>query len=580
MAGYLHPGVFVEEVSSGSKPVEGVSTSVCGIVGIAKKGPLGEPILCSSWDDFITVFGDYTTAGQLAYSAYGFFNNGGKSLYVVRTAHYATISQVTSTTAVASIATLSSGTYTTLKVEAGYRSFTSPGTHGDNISITIATNSKATATLTAAVGTLTTVATLSTVEGIAINSVLKFAAADFRKVTAVDTTNKTVTFAAGLAATYTAASTVTSSEFDLTVLENSITVETWPQLSMVDASDNFVETVINNPTTGSGYIKVTDLDAAIGNGLDNPAVGTTALASGADGTGSLAATDYIGDSSARNGMYALDDIDDINIVCIPDGAGVLAVTNAGLSYCASRKDCFYIADMPAGKTPTTGKAFKDTITTNSYGALYYPLIYVNDPLSSTGTKKLVYPSGHIAGAYARIDNTRGVWKAPAGVEGVLYGALDIEYNVTDSEQDTLNPYGVNCIRNLKGIGVTIWGARTLSADAEWKYVPVRRVFEYIEESILSGTNWAVFEPNNENLWFKLSVSVSSFLNNLWKDGGLAGSKPSEAFYVKCDSSTNPQSSIDVGKVIMEIGVAPLKPAEFVVIRIGQWDGGKLVQEIA
>jgi hypothetical protein len=200
--------------------------------------------------------------------------------------------------------------------------------------------------------------------------------------------------------------------------------------------------------------------------------------------------------------------------------------------------------------------------------MYYPWIEVMDPI----TNKLVAipPSGHVAGIWARNDNTRGVHKAPANE--VVLGAVGLKYQTTKGEQDTLNPNGVNCIRAFPGRGIRVWGARTLTSDPAWRYINVRRLFNYVEKSIENGTQWVVFEPNDRQLWARVRRDVSSFLKTVWRDGALFGSSPDEAFYVKCDDELNPPESRDMGRLIIEIGMAPVKPAEFVIFRISQWAG--------
>ncbi len=248
---------------------------------------------------------------------------------------------------------------------------------------------------------------------------------------------------------------------------------------------------------------------------------------------------------------------------------------------ASGGDCVYIADSP-GKvtkdTPTTDPShvadfLSNHVTTKtSYGAFYYPWMQVNDDVGAgKNPTRFVPPSGFVAGMYARIDNSRGVWKAPAGTEANVIGPLALEYSVTDSEQDILNPIGVNCIRQFPASGIVIWGARTMGtlSDAEWRYVPVRRYAIYLEQSIYRGTQWAVFEPNDERLWSSLAANITDFMMGEFRAGALAGSTPQQAFDVKCDADLNPPSEVDAGRVNMEVKFAPLKPAEFVIIRISQ-----------
>jgi phage tail sheath protein FI len=205
---------------------------------------------------------------------------------------------------------------------------------------------------------------------------------------------------------------------------------------------------------------------------------------------------------------------------------------------------------------------------SSYAAMYYPWIKVMDP----ATDKVVQipPSGHMAGIWSRSDNTRGVHKAPANE--VVQGAVGLSYQTTKGEQDTLNPNGVNCIRAFPGRGIRVWGARTLSSDPAWRYINVRRLFNFVEKSIENGTQWVVFEPNDRKLWARVKRDVSAFLRIVWRDGALFGSTAAEAFYVKVDDELNPPEVRDLGRLIIEIGLAPVKPAEFVIFRISQWAG--------
>ncbi|MCG8364054.1 MAG: phage tail sheath subtilisin-like domain-containing protein [Pseudanabaenales cyanobacterium] len=266
-------------------------------------------------------------------------------------------------------------------------------------------------------------------------------------------------------------------------------------------------------------------------------------------------------------------IDEIAIVATP-GAVDDAVQNAVLDHCMDTylQDRFAILDgrhEGVSNTNLTKAAIQAGTRDESYGALYFPWIQVSDPI--TGDKIYVPPSGHIAGVYARVDTERGVHKAPANE--VIRGALGVEVVVNKAEQAGLNPEGINIIRKFNG-NMTIWGARTLASkeDPEWTYINVRRLLLYLRESIDEGTQWAVFEPNDYKLWAKIRRNVSAFLTNVWRDGALFGETPAAAFYVKCDEETNPPEVRDLGQVVTEIGVAIVKPAEFVIFRITQWTG--------
>jgi len=352
--------------------------------------------------------------------------------------------------------------------------------------------------------------------------------------------------------------TSSTTKFKLTVLVNGVVVETFDELIM--------DTVENTINGRSSFIEVTKKRS----GRPIATTGNSPVTTG------LVDSDFIGDAATKNGLYAFDTVDDINIVAIPDRPGDREVIIAAYSYCQNRKDCFFVADSPFGLDPQSVLAFKQgTGTTyagnafnSSYGALYYPWVAVTDPV--TGGNKFVPPSGAVAGTYSSTDVLRGVHKAPAGtIDGYLNSAVGIERLVTKGEQELLNPNHVNVIRSFPASGIVIWGARTLSADPEWRYVNVRRLLLFIEESIDKGSQWVVFEPNDRSLWARVKRDITAFLTNVWRSGALFGSTQEEAFFVKIDDENNPVEVRDAGQLIIDIAVAPVKPAEFVIFRITQ-----------
>ncbi len=276
-----------------------------------------------------------------------------------------------------------------------------------------------------------------------------------------------------------------------------------------------------------------------------------------------------GGPGARTGLKCFDEIDEIALVAAP-GVTSAAVQDAILSHCETRKDRFAILDSPESIQGGVDKLPKPR--DSKYGAYYFPWIQVYDPEKGN---VFVPPSGHIAGVYSRVDSERGVHKAPANE--IVRGALGLKYNVSKGEQDLLNPKGINAIRFLNG-AIRIWGARTLSTDPSWRYINVRRLFIMVETSIERATQWVVFEPNDHRLWKRVARTISSFLTLLWRTGALMGTSPEQAFYVKCDAETNPPEVIDAGQLVCEIGLAPVKPAEFVIFRIGQMAAGGGVEE--
>jgi uncharacterized protein len=282
-----------------------------------------------------------------------------------------------------------------------------------------------------------------------------------------------------------------------------------------------------------------------------------------------------GDLGHKNGLNALDTIRDVNIVCIP-GVSSPDVVSTGTNYCAQRGDCFFIGDPHlTDDTVDEARSFVNSLTVkSSFGAVYYPWLEIADPTGASTSPILVPPSGFIAGMYAQIDSKRGVWKAPAGTEANIAGAVGLATETTDSEQDFLNPIGVNVIRSFPASGIVVWGARTLAtlSDPEYRYVPVRRTAIYLEQSIFNGIQYAVFEPNDSGLWSSLRMNVGAFMIQQFRAGAFQGKTPNEAFFVKVDETTTTQQDIDSGIVNILVGFAPLKPAEFVVLKLTQKAG--------
>jgi Bacteriophage tail sheath protein len=271
----------------------------------------------------------------------------------------------------------------------------------------------------------------------------------------------------------------------------------------------------------------------------------------------------------------LDLIRDVSLVAVP---GVGSVVSAGMNYCANRQlsDCFYIGDMESTDvTYVDAVAFRATLTApNSYGSVYFPWLRMVDLTGVSAEPLTVPPSGFIAGLYSRIDARRGVWKAPAGTEAILGGAVGMAADLGEVQHGDLNnhPLSIAVIRKFPTTGIVAWGARTVSSDPEYKYIPVRRMAIFLRVSIYNGIQWAVFEPNDEPLWASLRLNITAFMNTLFRRGAFQGTTPSQAFFVKVDSETTTQADIDLGIVNVLVGFAPLKPAEFVVVRISQKAG--------
>ena len=282
-------------------------------------------------------------------------------------------------------------------------------------------------------------------------------------------------------------------------------------------------------------------------------------------------------AALHEGIAGLSAIDEVTIVCVPDvveladereDTSLRDVQRSLIAHCEEAGNRMAILDSPPALQPEEILDWRTNVAgyDSSFVALYWPWIEVVDTLSNPPIA--VPPSGHVAGVWAQTDNDRGVHKAPANES--LLAVTGLVSEIGDDEQAALNSAGINCIRSFPGRGIRVWGARTLSSDPEWRYLNVRRLFNFISESILEGTRWVAFEPNDEELWAKLRCSVSGFLAQRWREGALFGASPEEAFYVKCDAETNPADSLETGKVVVEVGIAPMKAAEFTVFRISQF----------
>ena len=350
-------------------------------------------------------------------------------------------------------------------------------------------------------------------------------------------------------------------------------LETHRNLSMDPASALYVESVVN---TASVNVRAT-VQAGL---LDRPAVCSNLAPTtpGLDGTPG-SATELVGTEADKKGLHALDDVDLFNLLVVPETA-TLEATEAfetisqGVKMCEARR-AFFIVDPPLDKPLADIAAWADDYRTSSYAAAYFPAIKVIDPLDGF-RPRAVAPSGTLAGVYARTDATRGVWKAPAGSDATLKGVIDLALPLNDLENGQINPLGINALRTFPAQGRVAWGARTLrGSDAladEYKYIPIRRLALFIEESLFRGTQWIVFEPNDFALYAQIRLNIGTFMNGLFRQGAFQGKTPQEAYFVKCDNETTTQADRNLGIVNIIVGFAPLKPAEFVVLSIQQIAG--------
>ena len=512
MPTYLSPGVYMEEVSSGSKPIEGVGTAVAAFVGFAEKGPANQPTLVTNWTQFTQSFGDFVDGSYLAHAVYGYFLNGGGAAYVVRIG----------------------------------------GDDGDSAAAPTAQGE-----LPAGEGK----------PGLVVKALESGPAGDQITVETHDASEPGEN----------------NEQFKLIVKRGDKVEETFDNVTMRKGANN----VATRVKAESKLISVEEVRGGGTMELHKGARVTLGGGAGLPDSVSVSAADYVGDSSDRTGFGGLEAIDEVTMLCVPDLTaafergmidmeGFKAVQLAMIAHCELMADRVAILDPPPGLNAQQIKDWRvnDAGYDSKYATLYWPRLKVMDP--TKGRAIHVPPSGHMAGVWARNDDTRGVHKAPANE--VVRGAISLELNITKGEHDQLNPVAVNCIRSFPGQGIRVWGARTLSSDPEWRYLNVRRLFNFVEESILSGTNWVVFEPNDPKLWDSVRRTVTMFLRRVWRDGALFGRTPGEAFFVKCDEENNPPENRDAGILTVEIGIAPVKPAEFVVFRISQFSGGAGLEE--
>lgn len=617
MPEYLAPGVFVEEIDSGSKPIEGVGTNTAAFIGYAKSGEFNKPIFITNWTQFCSLFGEdentyvqalcqelsrdaadiiaakrtndqvnpdkkgwqqfaksaieaakknwaefvrkyeiplnsspYIEGSYLAHAVRGYYDNGGSRAYIVRVPRKDDVSAVTLKSN--GHAALPAGTPAQAQIGPFTVKALKAGSAGNDIKVEVE----------------------PTGDG-----------SEF-KVKITENDKEVESFGSGSGKD----KPLTPESFS-TIKSKYVTVEAGPEVATATRLEAGVFTLLGG------------LEA------DEKAAAIVPVSPVVSDLGNLKADDIVGDEAEKTGIGGLNMFEDINMVCVPDlmtglwtrdsfGDGIvgeekLVLTEekkkqildtqcALVAYCERSGDRMAILDPIPGLTP---QAMHETTMMTAYNcdhgqaAIYYPWIRIKDPTDRSNKRRMfVPPSGHIAGLWARTAAERGVHKAPANES--LIGAVALETEITKGENELLNPIGVNCIRSFPGRGIRVWGARTLATigNQSWKYVNVRRLFNYIEKSMERGLQWVVFEPNDGDLWSRVRRNLSAFLYTEWMEGKLFGSTPTEAFYVKCDAETNPQEMIDLGRLYVEIGINPVKPAEFVIIRMGQWNGGGSTSE--
>jgi phage tail sheath protein FI len=494
MPEYLAPGVYVEEIERGPKPIEGVATSTAAFLGEAERGPLW-PRLVTSYNAYLRLFGDIFADGKyLPYAVRSFFDNGGRRVYIARIAGAG--------------ATTAAGNFGGFKATA-----VGPGEAANRTWVRVGPAS---------------------LKGFRLQ-VFYWDRPGQQPFDAADPAN--------------------ALQFPRPYL-----IEDFDDLSLDENSPSYFDKRVNH-----GNSSLIDLSVDPGTQLPGSVQGGV-LAGGGDGS-TPTANEFDGadpDPRERTGLSALelDVFREIALIYAPAAAD--DVIKKVIAHCEANRFRFAVTDVPAGSGVPDNldpRSANDT----KYAAFYYPWITISDPRS--GRRINIPPGGPVLGIYARTDNTRGVFKAPANE--TVAGALDVEYDIDQRTQEVLNPRGVNVIRRFPGRGIRVWGARTLSSDPLWKYVNVRRLFIFIEASIYNSTQWVVFEPNDPRLWARVKQTVTLFLRTQWREGALFGVKEEEAFSVSIGRDTMTEDDILNGRLVIEIGIAPVRPAEFVIFRVFQ-----------
>jgi phage tail sheath protein FI len=518
-----YPGVYIEEIPSGVRTITGVSTSITAFIGRTLRGPTDEPITINSFGEFERVFGGLWNGSAMSFAVRDFFRNGGSQALIVRL-----YNPETGGDAKPDKASLS---YDTLNLEAS-----NPGSWGNKLRIRIDHDTR----------NLEPDEVADSLFNLFVRDNGKGEIEVFRNVSITEGHPRQV-------------DKVLLNESNLVKMSSGLPVplpqpgHPPPQPGEDIWGDNPIET---NSKVPEAFHSSDGLALDINN-FTGPGMETN-----------------------KEGLYSLQKADLFNLLCIPPYLSDYNVDSdligTASTYCGNRRAFLLIDPRDDWSNKEAAKNGVSTIGTKSKNAaLFFPHLKQRNPLKDNQLERFV-PCGAVAGVFARTDAQRGVWKAPAGLEASLAGMPQLRVPLTDQENGELNPLGINCIRVMPAIGPVVWGARTLQGDdrlaSEWKYIPVRRLALYIEESLYRGTQWVVFEPNDEPLWSQIRLNIGAFMHNLFRQGAFAGKTPGEAYLVKCDKETTTQNDINLGIVNIIVGFAPLKPAEFVIIKIQQMAG--------
>ena len=534
-----YPGVYIEEIPSGVRTITGVATSIAAFVGRAAKGPVDAdvdgPVTINSYGDYERIFGALDPAYPMGYAVRDFFLNGGAQAVIVR------LYKVGAAGAKAQITVPGlAAPAVALLLEAA-----SPGAWANKLRVRV--DNHVSADVAALYGL-----TAADLFNLTVRDMASGAQESFLNVSVAESPRRV--------------DRVLKASSVLLRLQAGATLGAKPPSAMSDTTDAGKTIWDDNGTTPAAATSVAVTTVA----QDSEKLTTDA--------------DWLGDQNAKTGIYALKKVDLFNLLCIPadvrGGDTSSGVYQNAMALCVDRR-ALLIVDAPGAWTnpsainaaAVSGLGLTGTAARNA--ALFFPRVIQSDP-ARQGQLDTFVPCGIVAGVMARTDTQRGVWKAPAGLDASLNGVQGLSTVLTDAENGMLNPLGVNCLRNFPAAGPVVWGSRTLRGSDlladDYKYIPVRRLALYIEESLFRGTQWVVFEPNDEPLWAQIRLNVGAFMQNLFRQGAFQGKSPTDAYFVKCDGETTTQNDINLGIVNIVVGFAPLKPAEFVVIQLQQMAG--------
>lgn len=611
-----YPGVYIEEIPSGVRTITGVATSITAFIGRAKRGPVNKAKTINSYGDFERIFGGLWADSTMSFAVRNFYLNGGSQAIIVRLFHPTFANEAARLVALAAAMTEAQTAADAVSTAAAnaVAGATTPQDVADAATGAVAAAGAAgSAALTAATAVADAATDAVAGAGVPQDVADAAAAAVAGAVTAAASAEAPVTKAQlsvgglNLEAAYSGKwSNSLRARVDHDVVGSD--AANILNLSIKDGTTGQIE-VFRNVSVQTDHLRRVDkvlkqqskLVRAFGALPGARPADSGSVAPGADPFGNttssgvttsasdgqaLSTSDYTGSLTNKEGLYALEQADLFNLLCIPPFSPIQDVDPPGFwdtaaQYCEKRR-AMLIVDAPCswrskddakGNGTTTGIANLGTRHKNA--AVFFPRLIQPNPENDNRTEEFA-PCGAVAGLFARTDTQRGVWKAPAGLDAILRGVPQLSVPLTDLENGELNPLGINCLRTRPAAGRVIWGSRTLQGDdrltSEWKYIPVRRTALYIEESLFRGTQWVVFEPNDEPLWAQIRLNVGAFMHNLFRQGAFQGTTPRQAYFVKCNSETTTQNDIDLGIVNIVVGFAPLKPAEFVVIKIQQIAG--------